>query len=272
MLRLSAGTNKATQPQLLQFMECLFMRIFQNIALVSILLISSLGFAENTLTVKKYALIYAGTTTCTGCPEAIASIAEKAYLPVKYVKDPKLIPSLLDHAAIFIIGGTDDNIEPMRLAFNKNIVSALKEYIKQGGGYLGICGGGFIAAKYYVTGKKPQVKGFGIIPAIAVDYRKTTKAHLEKVQWLGENVSLYFQGGPMFILDKHAKDFKIIARYRNNNIAALEYLYGKGKVVVVGPHPEADQTWLDEDNINSPHWQAKQELALNIIRNMIKNQ
>jgi glutamine amidotransferase-like uncharacterized protein len=214
---------------------------------------------------EKYALIYNGPTTCEGCPEAIAHVAKKAHLPVKYVADPEAIPALLSQAAVFIIGGTDDNIEPMRLAFNNHIVYAIQEYLKQGGHYVGVCGGAFIAAKQYEPDENSRVNGFNIIPAIAVDYSETSRAHLEKVKWNGQDEVLFFQGGPTFLIDKTAKQIEIIARYRDGSVAAFSYLYGQGKVIVVGPHPEADKSWLEADHIDSSHWHARQQLVVDLL-------
>lgn len=247
------------------------MSFLKNLIYVSIFVVSSVCLAEPASTIKPYVLIYSGINTCEGCPEAIAQLARKANLPIKFVSNPKHIPKLLNHAAIFAIGGTEDDIESMRLAFNKSIIISIKKYLTQGGRYLGICGGGFIAATYYMAEENFKVKGFNIIPALAVDYSETSKPHLEIIQWYGKKAILYFQGGPKFILNKDAKNINIIARYSNGDIAAFEYLYGKGKVVVIGPHPEADKTWLVEDGIDSSHWKSRQELAVNLIKKMLTN-
>lgn len=233
------------------------MKLIRTLFYIFILATFNLALAAN---VKPYALIYNGVTTCEGCPETIADVVKKTHLPVKFVKDPEAIPDLLKHAAIFIIGGTDDDIEPMRKAFNNHIVTAIKNYLNAGGNYLGICGGAFIAAKEY---------GFGIIPATAEDYSENSKAKLLTINWKGKDVVLYFQGGPAFLLDKTARDIQIIATYSNGEIAAFSYPYGKGKVIVVGPHPEADKTWLEEDHINSKNWQPKQALIIELINHMI---
>jgi hypothetical protein len=244
-------------------------RIFKSLVYIGLIIAYSSCFAESATKVKPYALIYSGITTCKGCPEAIADVAKKANLPVKFVSNPKQIPGLLNHAAMLVIGGTEDNIEPMRLAFNKKIVTSIKQYINEGGRYLGICGGGFIAATYYMADENKKVKGFNIVPALALDYSESSKPHLETIKWHEKNVTLYFQGGPTFILDNNAKNINIIARYSNGDIAALEYSYGKGKVVVVGPHPEADKSWLTEDGINAPHWKPRQELAVDLMKKMM---
>jgi glutamine amidotransferase-like uncharacterized protein len=245
------------------------MTILKRLFYLSIILISASCFSQSISKIQPYVLIYSGKNTCEGCPEAVADIARKVNLPVKYVSHAKQIPRLLNHAAIFAIGGTEDNIEQMHSEFSESIVSSIKNYLKQGGNYLGICGGGFIAATYYMADVNLKVKGFNIIPALAVDYSETSKPHLETIQWYGKNVILYFQGGPTFILDKNAKDIHIIARYSNGDIAALESPYGNGKVVVIGPHPEADKTWLEEDGIDASHWQPRQELIVNLIKKML---
>ena len=104
--------------------------LFKSLVYISIFIASSSCFTEPASKVTPYALIYSGTDTCEGCPEAIANIARKANLPVKYVSDPKQIPALLNHAAIFAIGGTEDNIEQMRSAFSKRTITSIKKYFK----------------------------------------------------------------------------------------------------------------------------------------------
>lgn len=246
----------------------MMIRVFEGFIYLFIMTMSSFSYAKSSQPVEPYALIYSGVNTCKDCPEAVADVARLANLPVKFVSDPNQIPGLLHNAVFFSIGATEDNIEQMRLLFNKKIVSSIKEYINQGGHYLGICGGAFIAAKYYMADVNLKVRGFDLVPALAVDYSESNVPHLEKVRWYQKEVTLYFQGGPKFILEKNAKNINIIARYSNGDIAALIYTYGKGKVIVIGPHPEADKTWLEADGIDATHWQPSQELAVNLIKEM----
>lgn len=182
---------------------------------------------------------------------------------MKFVSEAKYIPDLLQNAAIFIIGGTEDDIEPIRLGFTKSTIASIQNYLNQGGKYLGICGGGFIAAKRYQPEASLWANGFNIIPADAVDYSETSKAHLEEIIWKNKRVSMYFQGGPKFIMQ--SKPYQVIAYYSNGDIAALESHYGKGNVLVIGPHPEADETWLEEANINPEGWRPTQYLAVELL-------
>lgn len=242
------------------------MKRIRTLIYLVLLVISIQAFAANH---QPYALIYNGITTCEGCPETIAEVVQQTHLPVKYVKDPNAIPALLKHAAIFIIGGTEDDIEPMRTAFREPIVRAIKEYLTAGGHYLGICGGGFIAAKNYDAENNVRVTGFGIIPATAEDYSTHRQAHLQTINWRSKEVVLYFQGGPTFVLDKNAENIDLIAKYQNGDIAAFSHSYGKGTVTVIGPHPEADKTWLEEDHIKSNNWQPQQQLLVDLIKQQL---
>lgn len=214
------------------------------------------------------ALIYNGASTCDGCPEAISAVAKKAHLSIQYVSDPQRIPALLNKTTIFIIGGTDDNIEPMQHAFNKKVIAAIQHYLANGGTYLGICGGAYIAADYYVTDDIKH-KGFQLAPVTAINYSTGSKARLEKIRWLDKDVVLYFQSGPTFIPNNDSNTLKLIARYQNNQIAAFTNTYGKGRVAFIGPHPEADKTWLAEGGISSTHWQPQQGLLLDLINQLL---
>jgi glutamine amidotransferase-like uncharacterized protein len=67
---------------------------------------------------------------------------------------------------------------------------------------------------------------------------------------------MYFQDGPFFIVDKDAKnadDVDVLATYSSNGkIAALVAPFGKGKVGVAGPHPEADASWYTLAKLSDP--------------------
>jgi glutamine amidotransferase-like uncharacterized protein len=54
---------------------------------------------------------------------------------------------------------------------------------------------------------------------------------------------MYFQDGPYFIVRRGASNVRVLATYTNGKVAALVAPYGKGKVGVSGPHPEATASW-----------------------------
>lgn len=119
---------------------------------------------------QEYALIYNGPVSAEDCPEAAAAIAERVGLRVRFVSDVKELPLLLNKAAVFIIGGTGDDLHPPAQAFTPKVTESFKDYLRNGGRYLGICGGGFMAS----IGRREDgayVKALSIIPAEAGVFR-----------------------------------------------------------------------------------------------------
>ena len=65
----------------------------------------------------KYALIYNGPVSAEDCPEAAAAIATAVGLKVRFVSNVGELPNLLKDTAVFIIGGTEDDLHPLLIAF-----------------------------------------------------------------------------------------------------------------------------------------------------------
>ncbi|EST36669.1 hypothetical protein [Streptomyces roseochromogenus] len=62
---------------------------------------------------------------------------------------------------------------------------------------------------------------------------------------MGARHSVYFQDGPVFLLDVGA-DARILARYDYGAPAALVACFGAGRVAVTGPHSEASDGWCTD--------------------------
>lgn len=217
----------------------------------------------------KYALIYNGPVSAEDCPEAAAAIAESTGLKVRFVSVPGDIPHLLDNAAVFIIGGTEDDMSPMVKAFSPKVTSSIKEYLRKGGRYLGICGGGFMASTGWDEGSG-YVKGLGIIPAAASVFQGSFDAKILPVRWKGETRAMFFKAGPDFHLTKTREAVQIVATYSDGSIAALMSTYGKGRVAVCGPHPEARESWKD-GTANSDRWVSSTDLAVQFLKDLLSD-
>ena len=126
----------------------LFKRMFCSTAVFTIAILSTTAEAVTLQppTNERYALIYNGASADADSTEAIAEIASKGGLPIKYVNDLNALPILLDKARVFIVGGTDDDVQPLLEAFTPSTRQALKAYLQNGGRYLGVCGGAFLAS------------------------------------------------------------------------------------------------------------------------------
>ncbi|MDV9201957.1 BPL-N domain-containing protein [Streptomyces sp. Wh19] len=76
------------------------------------------------------------------------------------------------------------------------------------------------------------------------------------MRWRGTPRTVFFQDGPFFVLDEHAAaeaGARILATYDNGTAAALVTRYGKGRVAVTGPHPEATAGWYTDHGLPVQH-------------------
>lgn len=218
---------------------------------------------------EKYALIYNGPVSAEDCPEAAAAIAQSAGLRVKFVSQVGELPALLRNTAVFVIGGTEDDLHPLMKAFTPKVTEALKDYLRRGGRYLGICGGGFVASTGWNEGRT-FVKGLGIIPAQSKVYRNDFAARIIPVRWHGNDRPMYFKAGPSFQLVSGSGDVQVVANYEDGSIAALMCSYGQGKLAVCGPHPEARPAWIDEAK-DGRQWTSSTELAVDFLRDLLSD-
>ncbi|MBO0777671.1 MAG: hypothetical protein J2P37_02480 [Ktedonobacteraceae bacterium] len=209
---------------------------------------------------RPLALVYRGPGGCKGCSEATAALLQssKWNFEVKFVgpKEPlELSAATLKSAVLYAQpGGKGDARRAykkiMRQLDDPNVIS---DWVKAGGRYLGICMGGYLA------GDSPTVPGFGVLPGTVGEWIHSPGASwtsdkdtVLQVNWRDHLRWMYFQDGPYFQLNPGATGVQVLATYTNGKIAALVAPHGKGKVAVVGPHPEADETWYSEYNLTDP--------------------
>ena len=201
---------------------------------------------------KPTAVIYRGPAACSNCPGAVADALSSKYNIVYAGPNEtlNLQAALATNPQVFIQpGGGDDmkvawaDVKPYR----QNVI----DYVTNGGHYVGICMGGFLASQYII--ENDALSGYGLLGLTgsdAIDYTTTTgadittnKDFLLNIKWNGVTKQIYFQGGPSFTLGSSATSAQILAYYSNNLIAAMIVPTGKGSVGVVGPHPEGNADW-----------------------------
>lgn len=214
-----------------------------------------------------YALIYNGPASAPDAPEAMGAVAEAAGLPVRYVADPARLPDLLPRAAVFVVGGTEEDMAPLVDGFTEASRNALKRYLQEGGRYLGICGGGFLASPGWEENGK-WVRTLGILPADVEDLDEDRSPRALPIRWGGATSLLYFQGGPVFVPQESSRDLRIVATYEDGRVAALFCSYGRGWMAVSGPHPEARESWREGMEASSA-WRPTPELAVALLRELL---
>jgi len=113
----------------------------------------------------------------------------------------------------------------------------IKQFVKNGGRYLGICMGAYWAGSHY----------FNILDDVdAVQYIKrprtdTKRPHAKniKVHWHGTPINMFFYDGCAF--DGDYCKFDIVAKYANGDPMAIY----QGRMGLIGCHPESEQFWYD---------------------------
>lgn len=203
---------------------------------------------------RPLALVYRGPAACPGCSEAVAELlhSSKWRFDVHYVGPNErllLSASTLQGATLYAQPGGSGELSQAYQQVKKH-AHALRSYVASGGRYLGICMGGYLA------GRTP---GFRLLPGDTDRFIASRGASVRteadtivKVYWRGHVRCMYFQDGPYFLLDQSATDVMVLATYTNGKIAALVAPYGKGKVAVSGPHPEATAAWYEAAHLVNP--------------------
>ncbi|PXX70974.1 glutamine amidotransferase-like uncharacterized protein [Nocardia tenerifensis] len=215
------------------------------------LLATACGKSRAAEPARPLALVYNGPQGCPGCAPAVADVLRRAPHPftVKYVDtENPLTAAALAEATLYVQpgGGADLHRTWQDL---RDRADLLRDWVRGGGNYLGLCFGGYLA------GRDP---GFDLLPGDTDGWIGTPGATVPddrdtviRVDWRGKPRHMYFQDGPAFLLDDGA-DATVLARYTNGLPAAVVAPYGKGRVGVSGPHPEADESWYADKGLTNP--------------------
>ncbi|MFE0026925.1 BPL-N domain-containing protein [Amycolatopsis sp. NPDC059021] len=210
------------------------------------------GVAGFTSDDRPLALVYRGPAACEGCAEAVATLLRGTTTPlrVEYCGPGEATPltrASLDKAVLYAQpggGSLDDGWRKMR-----RYADDIRGWVADGGRYVGFCLGGYLA------GATP---GFNLLPGDTDQYIASRKASVRTTQdtvvtvsWRGRDRTVYFQDGPEFKL-RPGSGANVLATYDTGTPAAVVVAHGKGRVGVVGPHPEADATWYRSAKLAMP--------------------
>lgn len=168
------------------------------------------------------------------------------------------------NAALFIMPGGADL--PYVKALKGKGNQQIKDYVEQGGSYLGICAGGYYASRevQFAVGTPLEVAGArelsffsGIAkgPVLAPYYYDSNRgARVAKITISNnklQNASVFYNGGPEFIPDSQQKNTEVIARYENlpgHPAAIVKIKIGSGTAILTGVHFEYDPALMDSSD------------------------
>lgn len=166
------------------------------------------------------------------------------YIPL----DKKELKEKISSFQVFVMPGGSTGKIVSSLSKN-NFYQTIKDFVSKGGKYIGICSGAYLAPKDCIlSSRKGRVreKGLGIIDAKCLREKvPRRKPRLRKIvlkkHSLTKNtpkeLDIWYRNGPAII---PGKGVKIVATYENNLGAIAYSKFGKGKVIIISPHPEGN--------------------------------
>lgn len=204
---------------------------------------------------SRRALVYRGRAACDGCPEALAGLLRSSAwgFDVQYVGEDEalaLSAETLSTAALYAQPGGGNSVKRAYRQMRRS-AGPLREYVASGGRYLGVCMGGYLAGHW---------RGFRLLPEDTDQFitspgaSVTTAADtLVDVDWRGRRHRMFFQDGPVFRLPPEMPaGVTVLARYASNReVAAMVAPFGRGRVGVCGPHPEATDEWYEAHELTA---------------------
>jgi hypothetical protein len=208
----------------------------------------NLGFAQ-----EVYVLKSAGI--CQGCAEAVSKMLISGGLRSQILGSENL-KATLKSGDLLVVGGSEPDGEG-EWALKQDLIRVgafdwLKQWISRGGRYLGICAGAYLAEAW--IDPKAGERGLDLFPGRIESYSKRDQAAFYlRVQVFGaralprtdERRWVYFQDGPGFSIARGAS-VQVFARFeKDGSPAALSFSHGKGRVGLISPHFEADESWQD---------------------------
>ena len=137
--------------------------------------------------------------------------------------------------------GDSDNFDTV-LVKHANII---RNFVRNGGRYLGICLGAYWADQYYFDILKPDNR---VVQYIRRPNTDTKRPHAKGVlvNWQGQQERMYFYDGCAITGD----NMDVVATYSNGDPMAVI----QGKIGLIGCHPESTKVWYDYHSWMPKHW------------------
>ena len=241
-------------------------------ALASLIWIAS-GCSPNAT--RPTALIYNGSGVCKGCDTSLSKACRQAGFQTFGISPGQINAETLKQASFFAVPGGEQELDVMN-ALLPGEAKAIKKYVENGGHYLGVCLGAFLAAPKIINTPAPTPElpaGLGLFRGQVFNHSASKEARIEPIVWHPSTPSartrmMYFQDGPHFKVDDPSAT--IWARYQDGTIAAFQAPLGQGSIGLIGPHPEADEDWWNEDPKHPLHDSDGQDtdLFIEFVRKM----
>jgi glutamine amidotransferase-like uncharacterized protein len=203
--------------------------------------------------------LFTGTGTSPNDVAAIATILDSSQLRYSTVNSFQLnwmAESQISGYRLLIVPG--GNFVDMGNSLTAGTAANVRNAVKGGMNYLGICAGGFLAgnfpAPYHSFNLSSGVK-FGFyspekndsLPGHWSPQYQTRKAAVRIATAEGPALDQYWESGPRF-----TGWGEVVGKYPDGTPAIVEGSVGQGWVILSGVHPEAPASWRRGMAFNTP--------------------
>ncbi len=139
----------------------------------------------------------------------------------------------------------------------------IKEFVQQGGAYLGICMGAYWAGQYYLD----ILDGVDAEQYITRPKTDTRRPHAKNIDvtWKGQPTKMYFYDGCALVGNGN---FETVATYANGDAMAII----QNKIGLIGCHPESENHWYENYTWmqGKYHQGIQHRLLLDFVDSIIK--
>ena len=165
----------------------------------------------------------------------------------------------------------------------------IRSFIRNGGGYIGICGGAYFASEKVIwQGRQLSMTPLRIFPGTArgpinevvpfPDYGMCKVDIVDPTHPITrsepDSAWILYYWGPMLIPNKDA-NVAILGKYdRGNQPAMIAFEYGLGRVFIIGTHPEFEEdsdrdgvVFADELDDRGSDWELMKKAVLWCLKN-----
>lgn len=210
--------------------------------------------------------VYSGPGAYRQGVEYLTMFLEKNGYTYRGIDENDILNGVLNNVKVLLIPGgwageEDEYGNKGYGSMSQEAINAIKEYVKKGGSYFGICAGAYFATKNVVWEKQPSNGYLGIFDGYAIGPIEEI-APWPLSQWTNVSVeptlnleftktlTLYW-GGPYF--NSTTTNYTILERYSvNNKPATILFKYYEGNVILTGLHHEwpnyANNTLTNQNN------------------------
>jgi glutamine amidotransferase-like uncharacterized protein len=144
--------------------------------------------------------------------------------------------NFFDDVDIVLVPGGFGDAETFKQLF-KNNADRVRNFVRNGGKYVGICMGAYWAGSYYLN----MLQDVDAVQYLSRPGTDTRRPHAKNISitWQGTPMNMFWYDGCALVGD--TTKFNTVATYANGDPMAII----QGNIGLIGCHPESQQFWYD---------------------------